>query len=47
MLAKLQKAKIQANINKYKFYMTNKYIELIISINKIKLDSAKIEAIRI
>lgn len=44
MLAKLRKFDIQVDLNKYKFYMTK--ISLITSIEGIKIDSAKIKAIR-
>ena len=47
MLAKLCKFGIQADINKYKFYITKtKYLSLIISKNSIKIDPAKVEAIK-
>ena len=47
VLAKLREFGIQANVNKYKFYVIKtKYLELIISTKGIKVDSAKIKAIR-
>ena len=46
VLAKLQEARIQADVNKCKFYVKEtKYLGLIISTNGIKMDPAKIEAI--
>ena len=47
MLAKLQEFDIQADVNKCKFHVTEtKYLGLIISKNSIKMDSAKVEAIK-
>ena len=47
MLAKLYKFDIQANINKCEFHVTKmKYLGLIISKNGIKVDPAKVEAIK-
>ena len=47
MLAKLQEAGIQADVDKYKFHITEtKYLKLIISTDGIKIDPAKIKAIR-
>ena len=47
ILAKLHEFGIQANVNKCKFHVTEtKYLELIISTKEIKMDLAKIEAIR-
>ena len=47
MLVKLRKFGIQANVNKYKFHITEtKYLGLIISKNGIKMDLAKVEAIK-
>ena len=47
MLAKLRRFGIQADVDKCEFYMTEtKYLGLIISTEGIKMDSAKIEAIR-
>ena len=47
VLAKLHEFGIQANVDKYKFYMTKiKYLGLIISTEGIKMDLAKIKAIR-
>ena len=47
VLAKLRKFGIQADVNKCKFHVTKtKYLGLIISIERIKIDPAKIEAIR-
>lgn len=46
MLAKLWEFDIQANVDKCKFYVIEiKYLGLIISMNKIKIDSAKVKAI--
>ena len=47
MLAKFQKFGIQADVNKCKFYVTEtKYLDLIISKDSIKIDPAKVEAIK-
>ena len=47
ILAKLCKFDIQADVNKYKFYVIKtKYLDLIISTEKIKMDPAKVTAIR-
>lgn len=47
MLTKLQEFGIQINVNKCKFHVTEtKYLDLIISTNGIKIDFAKIEAIK-
>ena len=47
VLAKLREFRIQADINKYEFHVTKtKYLVLIISTNRIKMDLAKIEAIK-
>ena len=47
VLAKLRKFEIQADVDKCKFYVTKtKYLGLIISTKRIKIDPAKIEAIR-
>ena len=47
VLAKLYNFGIQADVNKCKFHVTvTKYLGLIISIEKIKIDPAEIEAIR-
>ena len=47
VLAKLREFGIQTDIDKYKFHVTEtKYLGLIISTEGIKMDSAKIEAIR-
>ena len=47
VLAKLREFEIQADVDKCKFYVTKiKYLGLIISTKKIKMDLAKIEAIR-
>ena len=47
VLAKLREFEIQANVNKYKFYVIEtKYLRLIISIKGIKMDPAKIEVFR-
>ena len=47
VLAKFCEFGIQADINKCKFHVTEmKYLGLIISIKSIKIDPAKIEAIR-
>ena len=47
VLAKLREFGIQADVNKCKFYVTKmKYLGLIISTKGIKIDLAKIEAIR-
>ena len=47
VLAKLHEFSIQVDIDKYKFHVTKtKYLELIISIKRIKIDPAKIEVIR-
>ena len=46
VLAKLCEFGIQADVNKCEFYLTEtKYLGLIISIKKIKIDLTKIEAI--
>ena len=46
VLAKLQEAGIQADVDKCKFYVTEtKYLGLIISTNGIKMDPAKVKAI--
>ena len=46
VLAKLQKARIQADIDKCKLYMIEtKYLRLIISTDSIKIDFIKIETI--
>ena len=46
VLAKLRKFGIQADMDKYGFYMTEtKYLGLIISTDGIKMDLAKVEAI--
>ena len=46
VLAKLHEFRIQADVNKCEFYVTEtKYLRLIISTKKIKIDSTKIEAI--
>ena len=47
VLAKLREFGIQADVDKCKFHMTKiKYLGLIISTKGIKIDSAKIEAIK-
>ena len=47
VLAKLHEFGIQADVNKCKFYVTEtKYLGLIISTERIKIDPVKIEAIR-
>ena len=47
MLAKLQKTEIEADVDKCKFHIIEiKYLKLIISSNNIKIDFAKIKAIR-
>ena len=47
VLAKLREFGIQANINKYEFHVTKtKYLRLIINTKEIKMDPAKIKAIR-
>ena len=47
VLAKLREFEIQANMNKYKFHVTKtKYLRLIINTKEIKIDPAKIKAIR-
>ena len=47
VLVKLCEFSIQANVDKCKFYVTKtKYLGLIISTKEIKIDSAKIKAIR-
>ena len=47
VLAKLRRFNIQADVDKCKFHVTKmKYLRLIISTKGIKMDSAKIEAIR-
>ena len=47
VLAKLREFKIQADVNKCEFHVTKtKYLGLIISTERIKMDLAKIEAIR-
>ena len=47
VLAKLCEFGIQADVDKCKFHVTKtKYLELIISIERIKMNLAKIEAIR-
>ena len=46
VLKRLQNAGLQYNIKKYKFYITEvMYLGLIISRNKIKMDSKKVAAI--
>ena len=48
VLTMLQETKIQANIDKYEFYMTEtKYLGLIISTDGIKIDPSKMDAIRL
>lgn len=43
----LQKTKLQANIEKYEFYITKiSYLELIISIKNIHMDHKKIETVQ-
>ena len=47
VLAKLQEFNIQTDVNKCEFYITEiKYLSLIISKDGIKIDSAKVEAIK-
>ena len=47
VLAALQKAGLQANIDKYEFHVTKiSYIGLIISIEGIRMDPKKVEAIQ-
>ena len=47
MLAKLQKAGIQANVNRCEFHVIEtKYLSLMISTNGIKIDLAKVDAIK-
>ena len=47
VLVKLREFGIQVDVDKCKFYMTEtKYLGLIISTERIKMDPAKIEAIR-
>ena len=47
VLTKLREAGIQANVDKCKFYVTEtKYLGLVISVDGIKIDSAKVEAIK-
>ena len=47
VLAKLREFGIQANVDKYEFHVTKmKYLGLIISTKGIKIDPAKIKAIR-
>ena len=47
VLAKLREFGIQADVNKCKFHMTEtKYLGLIISTKRIKMNPAKIKAIR-
>ena len=47
MLIKLREAGIPANVDKCKFYITKtKYLGLIISVDSIKIDLAKVEAIK-
>ena len=46
MLAKLKKFGIQADVDKCEFHVTEtKYLGLIISTDRIKMDSARVEAI--
>ena len=47
MLAKLRDVKIPADIDKYKFHVTEtRYLDLMISTDGIKIDSTKVNAIR-